>query len=125
MSETTVAYQDQTKIVVGKSATGGALVGKPFAKGNPGKPKGTIDRHVKVERAIYQAICNRSGTLVKFIEQQLEENPLEVLKLLVKLQPKQTSVTGQIQQIVFNVAPIGVLPAKRIVAEQEPNSNAT
>lgn len=125
MAENTTAPLLESTLTEYRSADGRLLKQRRFAKGNPGKLPGTTSKHARVENAIYQAICNRSGTLVKFIEQQLEENPLEVLKLLVKLQPKQTQVSGQVQQIVFNVAPVGTLPAKRIVAEQEPNSNAT
>ena len=97
---------------------------KPGQSGNPlGKPKGTRDRVTLVSKAIMSAIDNKYGSLVKFIEGQLEEHPLEVFKLLVKLQPKQTEVSGTTTRLVFNVAPYDRLPS-RVVAEQIPNEPA-
>lgn len=65
-----------------------------FGKGNPGKPKGAVNKVTKeLKEMILQALENKGG--VSYLEQQAEANPNAFLALIGKVLPMTVQGPGE------------------------------
>lgn len=65
-----------------------------FGKGNPGKPKGAVNKVTKeLKEMILQALENKGG--VSYLEQQAEANPNAFLTLIGKVLPMTVQGPGE------------------------------
>lgn len=65
-----------------------------FGKGNPGKPKGAVNKVTKeLKEMILQALDNKGG--VKYLEAQADANPTAFMGLIGKVLPMTVQGTGE------------------------------
>lgn len=76
------------------------VVGRPFQKGNPGKPRGAVDGSTRSLRGmILQALSDAGG--VKWLEKQAHDNPVAFMGLVGKVLPLDvTSSDGSMRPVV-------------------------
>lgn len=79
---------------------------KPFAKGNPGKPKGAINKTTKLVKEVFAEVFQdmQSDPAANLLSWG-KENPTEFYKLASKLIPTQMDIAANVnladQPIVF------------------------
>lgn len=65
-----------------------------FGKGNPGKPKGAVNKATKeLKEMILAALDNKGG--VEYLEKQADENPNAFLTLIGKVLPMTVQGPGE------------------------------
>ena len=75
-----------------------------FGKGNPGKPKGAVNKTTKALKDMILGALDAKGGQ-KWLEGQMDENPAAMLTLLGKVLPQdiKASVTTTLTQRVVEV----------------------
>lgn len=71
------------------------VIGKPFEKGNPGKPKGAISERVKMWEALGQYVVNEGAQRAMEVLAQMDDEQFieQYMKMLEYFKPKQARVT--------------------------------
>ncbi len=76
---------------------------KPGQCGNPmGRPKGSRNKHAILRNELYRFVEESPGGMKAFLAKVFQEQPVEYLRLMVKLEPRERFVHQESKRLVLN-----------------------
>ncbi len=110
------------------AATQERVIGRPFEKGNPGRPKGSINRSTRLRNDIYDGIqlaAKEAGfdSTAKYIASIMSNrrDTLGIIKTGASLIPKDLNVNAKVQRVNITMRPDG--DCKGPAVSLEPNKS--